>query len=131
MTAVLALPAAAYLLTKPKSNAAGDLVEIADLDSIPVGRPKEVLFPRTRVDGWKRVEEKTSTWLVKDEAGQVTAFAPACTHLGCAYHWEADAKNFVCPCHDSVFRPDRQGFSGSRAAATGSNDDSSGKTARS
>jgi menaquinol-cytochrome c reductase iron-sulfur subunit len=40
---------------------------------------------------------------VRNDAGKVTAFSPTCTHLGCAYHWEADAKTFICPCHDSVF----------------------------
>ncbi len=103
MTAVVAVPAAAYLLLKPKSKVSGEFVEIADVDAIPVGKPKEILYLRTRVDGWKTVEEKTSTWVVKDEAGHVTAFAPQCTHLGCAYHWEADSKTFLCPCHNSVF----------------------------
>jgi menaquinol-cytochrome c reductase iron-sulfur subunit len=103
MAAVVALPAGAYLLIKPRSATPDDLVEIADLNGLPMGRPQEVLFTRTRVDGWKIVREKTSTWLVKNEAGNVTAFAPACTHLGCAYHWEAEAKSFLCPCHDSVF----------------------------
>jgi menaquinol-cytochrome c reductase iron-sulfur subunit len=55
------------------------------------------------VDGWKRIQEKTSTWLVKDKGGSVTAYAPTCTHLGCAYHWEGEAKSFLCPCHDSMF----------------------------
>lgn len=103
ITAIVAVPAAAYLLIKPKSSTPDDLVEIADANALPIGRPQEVLFTRTRVDGWKRVQEKTSAWLVKTEAGQVTAFAPTCTHLGCAYHWEGDAKSFLCPCHDSVF----------------------------
>lgn len=103
MAAVVAIPAAAYLLIKPKSSASDNLVEIADLSGLPLGKPQEVLFTRTRIDGWKQVQEKTSTWLVKDQAGQVTAFAPTCTHLGCAYHWEAEAKSFLCPCHSSVF----------------------------
>ncbi len=103
MAAVVAIPAATYLLIKPKSSASNDLIEIADAQALPVGRPQEVLFTRTRTDGWKKVQEKTSAWLVKNNAGQITAFAPTCTHLGCAYHWEADSKCFICPCHDSVF----------------------------
>ena len=103
MAAIVAVPAAGYLLLKPKSAQLNDFVEIADVDSLPVGRPKEILYLRTRVDGWKKIQEKTSTWVMKDEAGQVTAFAPQCTHLGCAYHWEADDKKFLCPCHNSIF----------------------------
>jgi menaquinol-cytochrome c reductase iron-sulfur subunit len=103
IAAVVAVPAAAYLLIKPKSGQQDDFVEIADVDSIPIGKPKEILYLRTRTDGWKKVQEKTSTWVVKNEADQVTAFAPQCTHLGCAYHWEEDDKKFLCPCHTSVF----------------------------
>ena len=103
MAAVVAVPAGAYLLLKPKSGPSEDFVEIADVESLPVGRPKEIIYLRTRMDGWKKVQEKTSTWVVKDEAGQVAAFAPQCTHLGCVYHWEADDKKFLCPCHNSVF----------------------------
>lgn len=103
IAAVVGIPAGLYLLLKPNASASGDLIEIADLDSVPTGKPKEVLFTRTRIDGWKSVQEKTSTWLVKNASGQVTAFSPACTHLGCAYHWEADAMEFLCPCHSSVF----------------------------
>jgi menaquinol-cytochrome c reductase iron-sulfur subunit len=103
MAAVVAVPAGAYLLLKPKSGAGADFVEIADVDALPVGKPKEILYLRTRMDGWKRVQEKTSTWVVKDEGGKISAFTPQCTHLGCAYHWEDDPKKFVCPCHNSVF----------------------------
>ena len=36
----------------------------------------------------------------------MVAFNPACTHLGCAYHWDESPNNFVCPCHASVFSID-------------------------
>lgn len=106
MAAVVAVPAAAYLLLKPKSGDAGDLVEIADISKLQPGKPQEVVYFRTRVDGWKRIKEKTTAWVVKNDQNQVAAFSPQCTHLGCAYHFEADRKQFVCPCHTSVFSID-------------------------
>src|SRR6266853_2041 len=48
-------------------------------------------------------KEKTAAWVVKTDAQHVVAFAPQCTHLGCIYHWEAEASSFVCPCHASAF----------------------------
>lgn len=34
------------------------------------------------------------------------AVNPTCTHKGCMVKWQANAKVFVCPCHDSQFSPD-------------------------
>ena len=106
MTAVLALPAAAYLMMKPKTQATGDFVEAADISTMQVGKPQEVVFRRTRVDGWRTVDEKTTAWVVKTDEKNVVAYAPQCTHLGCAYHWEAAKNSFVCPCHTSLFSID-------------------------
>jgi menaquinol-cytochrome c reductase iron-sulfur subunit len=111
ITAALALPAAAYLLIKPNSEQSGEFIEVADLNQLATGKPEEVVYRRTRVDGWKRMEEKTTTWVVKTP-DKVIAFAPSCTHLGCAYHWNDEIQSFLCPCHTSVFRLDGSVVSG-------------------
>jgi menaquinol-cytochrome c reductase iron-sulfur subunit len=111
ITAALALPAAAYLLIKPDSEASGEFIEVADLNQLATAKPEEVVYRRTRVDGWKRMEEKTTTWVVKTP-DKVIAFAPSCTHLGCAYHWNDEIQSFLCPCHTSVFRLDGSVVSG-------------------
>lgn len=95
-----------YLLFVPRARKDDEWVEAADLASLPRGVPEEVLFPRSRVDGWKVTVEKTRAWLVRKADGRVVAFAPQCTHLGCAYHWDARAGNFFCPCHSSRFSID-------------------------
>ncbi len=63
-------------------------------------------FRRNRVDGWKVTSEKSTAWVVKNSSNDVTAFAPQCTHLGCAYHWDQAKTEFVCPCHNSLFSID-------------------------
>jgi menaquinol-cytochrome c reductase iron-sulfur subunit len=50
--------------------------------------------------------------VVKTAGNQVTAFAPQCTHLGCAYHWDQANNNFLCPCHTSAFSIDGKVLSG-------------------
>lgn len=108
---VMAAPAAAYLLLKPKSSSGEDMVEIANLAELPMGKPQEVVYYRTRIDGWKHTREKATAWVVKHSAEEAVAFHPACPHLGCAYHWEGDQhdeagahmEQFVCPCHASAF----------------------------
>jgi menaquinol-cytochrome c reductase iron-sulfur subunit len=112
MAAVVAVPAAFYLLVKPKSDDSRDLVQVADLSHLTPDEPQEIVYTRTRVDGWREVKEKTTAWVVKSGKGGVVAFSPQCTHLGCAYHWEAADKKFVCPCHTSEFALDGKVLSG-------------------
>jgi len=81
--AVIAVPAAVYLLLKPKSPGAGAMVEIANLADLEDGVPQEVVYYRTRVDGWKATKEKTTTWVVKNGPKSAIAFSPQCPHLGC------------------------------------------------
>ena len=102
----MAVPAAIYLLVSPPSNRKGSFVKAADLPDLKIGTPQEVSFQRTRVDGWRTLNEKVIAWVVRTGNRQVVAYSPQCTHLGCAYHWEAQQNQFVCPCHDSRFSID-------------------------
>jgi len=106
ITAALAIPAAAYLLIRPKAADDSGLAEVADITQLTIGKPEEVIYTRKRVDGWHKVTEKASTWLVRTDEHSVTAFDPACTHLACPYHWDASANHFICPCHNSSFSID-------------------------
>lgn len=105
LTAALAIPAAIYLLFKPKNQEANWL-EIADVNQLGMNRPEQILYSRKHMDGWRKVVEKTSAWVVRTSDNKIIAFAPGCTHLGCPYHWESEKKSFVCPCHNSVFAMD-------------------------
>jgi len=108
----LAVPAGHYLLVPPKSGSKEEWTEVADLDQISKSGPEELVFRRKRKDGWKILNEKTSAWVQRVSDKEVIAFAPACTHLGCAYHWEDGTKTFVCPCHTSAFSPQGEVLTG-------------------
>src|SRR5437764_10332512 len=88
MAAALGLPALVYLFFPPKARKQDEWVDAADVSKLPPNSPVEVTFRRNRVDGWKVTSEKSTAWVVKMASGQVVAFGPQCTHLGCAYHWE-------------------------------------------
>src|SRR5262245_19430025 len=81
MGAAIAIPAAAYLLVKPRVKKKSDWVQAADLAQLPVKQPQEIVFHRTRIDGWRVVNEKTTAWVVKMEDSSVIAYTPSCTHL--------------------------------------------------
>ncbi len=112
MTAALAAPAAAYLFMRPKSQKQSDFVPAADLSQLTVGKPEEVVFRRTRTDGWRVVNEKSTAWVLRKDEQTVVAYTPQCTHLGCAYHWDEKESNFLCPCHTSTFSIDGKVLTG-------------------
>lgn len=111
--AAVALPAAAYLLIRPKNAAAhAGWSEVGDLTQFKTGKPEQVLYVRKWVDGWQKLTDKASVWLVKTGDDSVVAFNPACTHLACPYHWDGGADQFICPCHGSTFSIDGKVLSG-------------------
>src|ERR1043166_1999475 len=92
--AALSIPAAVYLLLPPKLRHENDWTEAGDITKVVPNSPVEMVFRRNRIDGWRILSEKSTAWAVKLDNGEVVAFAPQCTHLGCAYHWEERKKQF-------------------------------------
>lgn len=112
MATALSIPAAIYLLLPPKLRKTPEWVEAGDVSTLEAHVPVEVVFRHNRVDGWKVLSERTSTWVVKESDTEVVAFGPQCTHLGCAYHWDENRNYFMCPCHTSIFSIDGAVVSG-------------------
>lgn len=106
IVAALSLPAAAYLLIPAKARRKDDWIEAGNVSQLAPQVPLEVAFRRNRVDGWRVVSEKSTAWVVKTGDNNVVAYAPQCTHLGCAYHWDDRKTHFICPCHNSIFSID-------------------------
>jgi menaquinol-cytochrome c reductase iron-sulfur subunit len=108
----LSIPAAIYLLLPPKLRRETEWTEAGDVTKMAPDSPVEMVFRRNRTDGWRVLSEKSTAWAVKLDNGEIVAFAPQCTHLGCAYHWDEPKKQFLCPCHTSVFSVDGKVISG-------------------
>lgn len=112
MATALSLPAAIYLLLPPKLRRDTEWTDAGDVTKMVPDSPVEMVFRRNRTDGWRVLSEKSTAWAVKLASGEIVAFAPQCTHLGCAYHWDDSKKQFLCPCHTSVFSIDGKVISG-------------------
>jgi arsenite oxidase small subunit len=39
----------------------------------------------------------------------IVAFSTMCTHMGCPVAYDAAARAFKCPCHFSIFDPEKAG----------------------
>lgn len=111
ISAALGIPAALYLLFPPKAKKQDEWIDLGDVSRLQPGVPVEMVFRRNRKDGWKIVSEKSTAWLVR-QGNEVVAYGPQCTHLGCAYRWEDEKKQFLCPCHASFFALDGKVVSG-------------------
>lgn len=112
ISAALGIPALLYLFTPAKQKKPDTWAVAGDTASLQPNSPVEMVFHRDRLDGWRTVAEKGTAWVVKYPDNRVVAFGPNCTHLGCAYHWEAGQKDFFCPCHNSIFSIDGKVVSG-------------------
>ena len=103
MATVMTSLAGIYLLWLPTPRKQDEWSEVGRLSQLQPKVPEELIFRRNRVDGWKVTSDKASAWVVKTADREVIAFAPQCPHLGCAYHWEHQNQQFLCPCHASTF----------------------------
>jgi menaquinol-cytochrome c reductase iron-sulfur subunit len=99
----LAIPTLIYLLAPARARKRSDWVDAGDISQLTSDAPVEMSFQQSRVDGWRVLTEKRTAWVVKTDDNKIIAYGPQCTHLGCAYHWDASMQKFACPCHASFF----------------------------
>jgi menaquinol-cytochrome c reductase iron-sulfur subunit len=99
----LAFPLIGYLISPAFRRRAKQWVDVASAEELPTGVPKQLEYVATVQDGYLETKTQKAVWAVKQANGDVTVFAPMCTHLGCGYHWDGTAQQFKCPCHGSVF----------------------------
>lgn len=86
-------------------------VAVLDEAALPVGKTKEVSFILKVVDGFSSVDRKYTVFLRRHE-DRVSAFDPACTHLGCRIKWIDEKESYFCPCHGGVFDSEGKVVSG-------------------
>ena len=112
--ALLAVPLIRFALfpllrqtTETKSSALGELNEFSSLTE-----PIMHTIQMEQVDGWRKAISEKVVYVTKDGQGQLCVLSAICPHLGCTVPWDAAKKEFVCPCHDSVFASDGTRVSG-------------------
>jgi menaquinol-cytochrome c reductase iron-sulfur subunit len=115
ITAILGLPAIAYLLSPAleKTSSSGDeWVPLGVLEDIPQDEPTLFTFTRTKQVGWERTATSFGIYVVKKNGGELDAFSNVCTHLSCRVSWKEEENQFICPCHDGHFAKDGSIISG-------------------
>jgi menaquinol-cytochrome c reductase iron-sulfur subunit len=88
------------LAAPPKDNWIKVTDDIALLD---VGVPIRLSVVVSEQDAWIESRMIKSVWLFTEDGEKFKAYNGRCTHLGCGFIWDNDAKNFFCPCHRGRF----------------------------
>ncbi|HEY7533237.1 MAG TPA: Rieske 2Fe-2S domain-containing protein, partial [Nitrospiraceae bacterium] len=93
----LAIPLVGYVISPALKRRAQSWVDVASVDELSVGEPKQLDYMATVQDGYLETKAQKAVWAIKQTDGQVTVFSPMCTHLGCGYHWDREGQKFKCP----------------------------------
>ncbi len=112
VSAVVGLPAIAYLIGPAIQKKAEDWVRLGAVSKVEPGSP--TLFKATveRQTGWINAQEEVSAYILTEDGQTFIAMSNVCTHLGCRVRWIADQEKFFCPCHNGVFGKDGTVISG-------------------
>lgn len=111
VAALIATPVLGYLLGPLFRRRSPLEIRLGEVAGLPLDRPERVEFVVRRRDGWVIAGGRRAAWVVRRSDG-IRVFDPRCTHLGCAYHWDAAKDHFVCPCHSGVYDVDGHVVSG-------------------
>ncbi|MBI4216664.1 MAG: Rieske 2Fe-2S domain-containing protein [Chloroflexi bacterium] len=87
-----------------QATAKSEWKEMGVISQFPVGVPTKVEYSEIQKTGWEVAEARKTVWVVNQGNGQVTAYNPRCTHLGCAVYHDEKANTLNSPCHGGVFR---------------------------
>lgn len=101
IAALLALPVIRFL-SASAGEEDSEWYPIADAASI-TEEISNISFTRNVRDGWLSRDVQEFVWVRKKPDGSFVVYEPHCTHLGCAYAWNPQKREFDCPCHGGKF----------------------------
>jgi menaquinol-cytochrome c reductase iron-sulfur subunit len=100
---LLGIPFVAALVTPTYRKSQSPYARVGEVGPLPPEQPVSLRFRLQTTDAFLKETETHEVWVIKHSASDLTVFSPICTHLGCHYDWVASAREFVCPCHNSIF----------------------------
>ena len=106
LAAALGIPAIGAAVAPALKAEAPTWYPLGAPESFQQGTPTSVAITVPQTDGWIQTTEVKSVWVTRDASDQFTVFNGRCTHLGCAYSWQAPENEFTCPCHAGVYALD-------------------------
>ena len=109
---VAGIPLVGSVVATGATAAPGQYVRVATVADIPVGEPFGISFVEESQDAYLYSQLPHSVYAIKTSETDVAVYSPVCPHLGCQVFFDRQKKEFVCPCHGSVFSADGARVSG-------------------
>ncbi len=81
------------------------------VDDLNADGPTPVTLRITRQDGYRQVVERRVVYVSRDGEA-VRVLDSTCTHLGCRTRYDAEANQFLCPCHGGAYDAEGQVVAG-------------------
>jgi menaquinol-cytochrome c reductase iron-sulfur subunit len=79
-------------------------------DFTSITEPVPVMVTVRQNDGWLESRTKAPVYITKGlrlgSLDGVEVLTAVCPHLGCSIQWSKNTRQFLCPCHGSVFARD-------------------------
>jgi Rieske Fe-S protein len=100
---------AAFLHPWGKKGQAGQFIRLTSLEGLPSdGTPQKFAVVMDRADAWNRFpnEPVGAVYLRRTGEKSVEALQVVCPHAGCFIDFDAEKKQFSCPCHLANFALD-------------------------
>ncbi len=91
------------LFNKQARGWINDWMEIPKYPELVPGKPVEIIYKKQKWEKGKLRSYPQRSYIVKNEAGEISAIDPTCTHLGCICYWDESIRMFLCPCHGGAF----------------------------
>ncbi len=101
--AALGVPLVGYAVSPALRKAQAEWVDVGPVGDFSRGIPQKAEYTLLKRDGWVEETARKAVWVLNKDGKEFTVYDPRCTHLGCAYSWQADKNRFFCPCHDGIF----------------------------
>jgi menaquinol-cytochrome c reductase iron-sulfur subunit len=103
---VLAVPLVGTLVGSLYARGKVPYAKVGSIAALPIGRPVSLRFAYQSRDAFMADSGMRDVWVIRHSASDITVFSPICPHLSCHYDWDAQAQQFRCPCHGSLFSLD-------------------------
>jgi menaquinol-cytochrome c reductase iron-sulfur subunit len=111
--AAIGLPAINFLVDPAlKAGKTDAWIPLGKLEKIEIGKPTLLTFTRSKANGWEKTVNSYGVFILRKSETQTLVLSNKCTHLGCHVNWDAEKKEYICPCHDAQFGIDGEVLGG-------------------